>query len=311
MNIIEKPSKLDASINYLINGGLEARFVQRNPEQVIVYLSSQYGCDQACRICHLTQMGQISNKDTTDAEFELQMRTVLQAYFTRTQVIPKSINFNYMAKGELLLNQHRRLMRGEEVLDIEHMSTMIAMDVFGEHGAAIGGKLPLLNQYVSTIFPSELLTPIPDYDNPITLYELVDNFRTTFFYSLYSLDPTFRKRWLPKAMDPSQAIEFLWDYSNYDTNPTPVIHHALIEGENDTEEEAYRIAQFMEVNDVEYRVNLVRYNPFGPGQGKEPNDEQYERVAEVFRDSDYCERVQIVPRVGQDCAASCGQFINL
>lgn len=305
------PSKLDSSINYFINKGLEARFVQRVPEQVIVYLSSQYGCDQACRMCHLTQMGLTSTQDATEEEFRQQMHVVLLDYFLKEGRVPESINFNYMARGELLLNQHRRLMREEDPLDLEQLADKEIFKVFIEHAYKNNIPLPQTNHYVSTIFPKELLNPVPNIDHPIALYELLGSFNYTVFWSLYSLREEFRKRWLPKAMDPHYAVEMLWDYYDYPITPTPVIHHALIKGENNTEEDAYAITRFLEVSDIKYRVNLVLYNPYSPNQSEECSDENYERVARVFREAEGCERVQIVPRVGRDIAASCGVFLNL
>lgn len=305
------PSKLDSSINYFINKGLEARFVQHVPEQVIVYLSSQYGCNQACRMCHLTQMGLTSTQDTTEDEFKQQIHVVLLDYFLKEGRVPESINVNYMARGELLLNQHRRLMRGENPLDLERLVDKEIFKVFIEHTCKANVPLPQVNHYVSTVFPKELLNPIPSIDYPTALYELLGSFNYTVFWSLYSLREAFRKRWLPKAMDPHYAVEMLWDYCDYPITPTPVIHHALIKGENNTEEDAYAITRFLEASDLKYRVNLVRYNPYSPDQSEECSDENYERVARVFREAKGCERVQIVPRDGTDIAASCGQFLSL
>src|SRR5437588_13051932 len=54
-------SGLDASVNWdrpADVGRIEARYVRRCPDYFVVYLSSQTGCAQRCRMCHLTATGQ-------------------------------------------------------------------------------------------------------------------------------------------------------------------------------------------------------------------------------------------------------------
>ena len=47
---------------------------------------------------------------------------------------------------------------------------------------------------ISTIFPSDAAE--------VDLVEAFGGWPVTFFWSLYSLDPAFRRRWLPRAQDP-------------------------------------------------------------------------------------------------------------
>lgn len=65
-------SQEDASVNFIWRGEypgmLEARYVRRSPEYFVCYLSSQSGCKQACRFCHLTATKQTSLIDVPIAD---------------------------------------------------------------------------------------------------------------------------------------------------------------------------------------------------------------------------------------------------
>ena len=99
------PSRLDASVNFVKLadvGRIEARYVRRTDDYVVVYLSSQTGCRQACRMCHLTATGQTKLRDTTREELLEQADLVLDHY--RAQQPARSVHFNFMARGEPMLN---------------------------------------------------------------------------------------------------------------------------------------------------------------------------------------------------------------
>src|SRR5438552_17740648 len=103
----EHRSALDASVNWdrpADVGRLEARYVRRCADYVVVYLSSQTGCDQGCRMCHLTGTGQTRLRDVTPEEILEQADTVLD-YYRREAPPARSVHFNFMARGEPLANQ--------------------------------------------------------------------------------------------------------------------------------------------------------------------------------------------------------------
>src|SRR5947209_5213234 len=115
-NFTAHPSRQDASVNWdrLTDvGRIEARYVRRRPEDVVVYLSSQTGCAQGCRMCHLTATGQTRLRDVTPAEFLEQADTVLDYYRTATEPA-RSVHFNFMARGEPLANAY--LLAGADEL---------------------------------------------------------------------------------------------------------------------------------------------------------------------------------------------------
>ncbi len=98
----------DGSINYVWRFAegecFEAREVRRQDgEELIVYISSQTACSQACRMCHLTQTGQNTERNATLSEMVAQADRVLWEA-TASGDRPSVIHFNFMARGEPLLN---------------------------------------------------------------------------------------------------------------------------------------------------------------------------------------------------------------
>ena len=94
-------SKLDASVNWIFDTGVEARYVQRVQDYFIVYLSSHTGCNKACRFCHLTQTGQTSFQHVTLEEYKQQAEVVLAHYdnlIKNGMPTATRVNFNFMSR---------------------------------------------------------------------------------------------------------------------------------------------------------------------------------------------------------------------
>ena len=98
-------SNQDSSINYIFETEQEARYVRRNDDELIVYLSSHNGCNKACRFCHLTQSGQTNFTESSLIEILAQANAVLTEYVGGVyNGKPKAsvIHYNFMARGEAL-----------------------------------------------------------------------------------------------------------------------------------------------------------------------------------------------------------------
>jgi 23S rRNA (adenine2503-C2)-methyltransferase len=278
-------SSLDASVNFVRLadvGRIEARYVRRKDDYVVVYLSSQTGCRQACRMCHLTATGQTKLRDTTQAELLEQADRVLEHY--RTQPRARSVHFNFMARGEPMLNH-----------TVLHDSSSL-FDGLWQRADALELRPRFL---VSTILPSE------HGDRP--LEDVFRRYHPEIYYSLYSMSPVFRKRWLPKAQPPEVALDRLvaWQRATY---KLVKIHYAFIAGENDSERDVHDVCDALESRGLYAHINIVRYNPPSPAHGAEPPEDVLERNAAIFRARLPKARVRVIPRVGFDVQASCGMF---
>jgi adenine C2-methylase RlmN of 23S rRNA A2503 and tRNA A37 len=281
-------STLDASINWdrpANPGRIEARFVRRNPDYFVVYLSSQTGCMQACRMCHLTATGQTQLRDVTIPEM-LEQADVVLDHYRRQNAPARVVHFNFMARGEPLASQE--IIKNADML----------MEELAQRALA----LKLRPRYlISTIYPREMADTPLDSVFPTHLPDI--------FYSIYSMRPRFRRRWLPKALPAEVALDRLaaWQRS---TNKIITLHYAFIAGENDSEEDVHAICNALDQRRLMAHVNIVRYNPPSARHGEESPEEVIQRNAALYRERLPNARVSVIPRVGFDVAASCGMFLN-
>jgi adenine C2-methylase RlmN of 23S rRNA A2503 and tRNA A37 len=279
----------DASVNWdrpADVGRLEARYVRRSPDYFVVYLSSQTGCAQGCRMCHLTATGQTRLRDATVGEMIEQAQTVLDHY--RREAPPaRSVHFNFMARGEPLANTN--LLADADGLIGELSRLAVALGLRPRH-------------LVSTIFPREL------GDRP--LEDIFVTHHPDIYYSLYSMSDRFRRRWLPRALPAEAALDRLLSWQR-STHKIVSLHHAYIAGENDAEGDVHAICDALEERGLMAHVNIVRYNPHDPSRhGVEPPEGIIERNTAIYRSRLPSARVSVIARVGYDVAASCGMFFG-
>ena len=276
----------DESVNFIketSSGYLECRYVRRTDDYFIVYLSSQSGCNRGCKFCHLTATGQTKFENVTAEEYIEQTQQVFNHYLTKKTA--KEVNFNWMARGEALANS----ILLENAFPILSKLTQMSSDL---------NLFPKFN--ISTIMPRNLQGK-----------DLKDIFRgitPTIYYSLYSLDPVFRKQWMPGALGASVALDMLTEYQ-LASNKIIKLHWAFIEGQNDSIECLDNIFNEIDKRNLIVDFNLVRYNPYSPLQGQEPSIEVLNRNLNYIK-SRIQGRARMINRVGFDVKASCGMFIE-
>lgn len=270
-------SQIDDSVNYTIPYGksmVECRFVQRKSDQIVVYVSSQNGCKMACRFCHLTQTGQTEMEDVTPELFTEQMKVIL--YNHQNSIIDNvRCNVNFMARGEPLENQF--------IINNWNEISERLLKITGDFGIYKNN----VKFNVSTIIPKSVVGTATE------MFKGCEN--TWLYWSYYSHQIAFRKRWMPNASTIERCLEFIGDY------PRVVVHGAFIKNENDKIDNLVNMLK----EHPHWRMNIVRYNPFSPKQGSEADN-----INEILLTLDEFTKTQIIQRVGFDQACSCGMFLN-
>lgn len=270
-------SEIDDSINYVQlsgEGKLESRYVNRHNGYSICYLSSHNGCNQGCQFCHLTKTRQTMMVPADIGDFASQILNVLE---TKDRNVFETIHFNFMARGEPLLN---RSVRNGKVFDFIHS---------------------LKKHY--NFEPSIRLSTIMPKGNKTGFHFLFGEHFPMIYYSWYSDKPKFREKWLPNAIDPRQAFLQLNNYF-LETGKEFKVHYALIKDENDFSYDVSQLEEHYRFLNFKPEVNLVRYN--APDENSEESD-LYNKVCKWINEFTTC---RIIERVGFDVKASCGMFVS-
>ncbi len=292
MEILE--SKLDRSVNFIETldvGKFESRLVQRTDDYFIVYLSSQSGCNQLCDFCHLTTTKQFKFVNADVKSYIDQAKEVFKYYIELNPFPPNLVHFNFMARGEPLDN-----------LTFLKFNSKLFDNL---RSLAYSNQIRTTKFKVSTIFPASS----KDLDLYRSFkYSLHEGNVPEFYYSLYSVNEIFRKKWLPKALPYKESLNKLKDWQDK-TNLIPKIHFAFIEGENDSEQDMERMALAIYKTKLKVDFNIVRYNPYSELYGKESSEGVITRNITILDDI-LNTNIKVIPRVGIDVYASCGSFIK-
>lgn len=279
-------SNIDQSINFIedqLVGFLESRFVRKCDDYFICYLSSQSGCNRGCTFCHLTATGQTTFADADLNDYISQAMRVMRHYKSQP-VKAKYMHYNFMARGEVLAN------------NIFINSADSILWALGELGSRekLGIKFN-----ISTIMPLTLKKSLVD------IFKII---HPTIYYSLYSCNTDFRKKWMPGAMPVNDAMKLLKEYQMYSKKKIK-IHHAFIKNVNDSLDDVKEMCATIKENNLDVEFNLVRYNPASIEQGEESSMQVINSNMNYIKDN-ISGTVKIIPRVGYDVRGSCGMFVD-
>ena len=290
------PSNEDNSVNFIIdnkndkNQILEARYVRRVDDYFIIYVSSHTGCKLACRFCHLTATGQTSFQHASLNDYKNQADIVMD-YYNKLNKPARHVHFNFMARGEPLAN--------DIILNDGHSVINYYYELAKQNNLIGSSRL-------SSIMPKTIKK---------SLVDIIGTEHVIPYYSLYSINDKFRKRWIPNALPVLDALDILKDWQNKSKQHI-VIHGAFIKDENDSIDDMEKLCDILIEKKIYAKMNVVRYNPFNVEKhGQETSEERINILLDIFKqrlqeNNLLARNSRVVPRVGFDVKASCGMFIN-
>jgi 23S rRNA (adenine2503-C2)-methyltransferase len=228
-------------------------------------------------MCHLTATNQTQFKNCDLTDFVSQFESILVHY--KTAPVAKWVNLAWMARGEPLANP-TVTETGTEML---YVLGSMARD---------RGLVSKFN--ISTIMPQTLRKSLVD------MFPLI---APTIYYSIYCMDNDFRKKWLPASLPVHESLRLLKEYQDV-SKKIIKFHGAFIQGENDHVDQVRHMVDHIWHMGIRAEFNIVRYNPLTEDQGLESSN--LEAIQEVISEYMPC---KIIPRVGKEVYASCGQFV--
>ena len=238
------------------------------PPRLTACLSTQVGCRLGCTFCQTGKMG-LKRNLTTD-------EIVSQLYQLRDSTETRISNVVFMGMGEPMDN-----------FDNVRDALSIISD---DRGICIGSR----KITVSTVgLPGgiEKLTRLPgQYGLAVSLHSAVEKTRKMLVPASGAL-PLYKLK--------QDILEY-----NQEKGRRVTLEYCLIEGINDTIEEAQALVEFSK--DLECKINLLLYNSIDVADLRRPSSDTVEKFMSYLYPR--CQAVTLRRSRGADVAAACGQL---
>lgn len=285
MQLLEKiHSKTDNTIKYIIQLDndciIELSYINKNDGKNIICVPSQTSCAMGCKFCHITDVRNkiknlnISSQDITDG-----VKLVYDDL--KLDDDKKVLLISYMGCGEPILNY-------DNVID----SMIQIRDYFNE--------LPLVRFAIATSLPKN------QWFNFFKIVDLIEknNLKVKIHLSLHYTMDSIRKQWMPNSLDIIPSLVAL-EYFKKLTNNSVEIHYTLIEGINDTEQDAILLSELLKNRGIP--VKFLFYNEKSSINFHASSKQKLDIFRKYFDIYNISSEYYIPP--GLDVGASCGQFL--
>lgn len=267
----ETPDRKTRKVAFrLAEGGLVESVYMSTPTRFTFCLSSQHGCGFACRFCATGRMGRGRNLGTGEI--------VEQALRLRQELPPGVSEYNVVLMG-----------MGEPLENYDAVLRALALLSDPALGAVAPKRITISTVgLVPQIY--RLADEAPRYRLAISLHAATDELRS----KLMPVNRTF----------PLEALLGAVRHHVDRTGRRVTFEYILIEELNDSVAHAAKLVKL--VAQLPCKINLIPYNPIGPGKFKRPAPERIERFAEYLKPR--VPAVTVRYSQGVEIGAACGQL---
>lgn len=267
----ETPDRKTRKVAYALpDGGVIESVYMSTTRRYTFCVSSQHGCGFACRFCATGRMGRGRNLSAGEI--------VEQALRLRRELPPGVSEYNVvlMGMGEPLEN-YDAVLRALALLSDPAL-----------------GAVPPKRITISTVG----LVP--------QIYRLADEApRYRLAISLHAPTDDLRSKLMPvNRIFPLEALMGAVRHHVDVTGRRVTFEYILIEELNDTVAHAAKLVKL--VAQLPCKINLIPYNPIGPGKFKRPAPDRIERFAEYLKPR--VPAVTVRYSQGVEIGAACGQL---
>jgi 23S rRNA (adenine2503-C2)-methyltransferase len=272
----ETPDRRTRKVAFALpDGGVIESVYMSTPRRFTFCLSSQHGCAFGCRFCATGRMGR--GRHLTAPEI------VEQAFRLRSELPAGPAAAGRAEYNVVMMGMGEPLENYDEVL----------------------AALALLSDPAGMAVPAKRIT-ISTVGLVPQIIRLADQgHRYRLAVSLHSADDAQRSKLMPvNRRFPLEQLMRAVRHHVERTGRRVTFEYILLEELNDSIQDASKLVRL--VSQVNCKINLIPYNPIGPGKFKRPSPERIERFAEYLRPR--VPAVTVRYSQGVEIGAACGQL---
>lgn len=290
MKFIEKIySKTDNAIKYIFKTEdkliVEITYINKDDGKDILCIPCQTMCNLGCKFCHTTDyIGRVKCRNLTSFELIQSIMNILDDDEIHIQKNERTLLISMMGCGEPLYN-------------VEHLVDMMA---HVKRVCETSLHIPFVRFAIATSMPKN------KWENFFKLTQLIQEAKlpVKIHLSLHYTFDLIRKEWMPASLDIIPSISAV-DFYRKLTGNAVEIHYTLIEGVNDTEQDAILLSSFFKGKDI--NIKFLFFNEKESLNYHASNKDKIKIFRKHLDMNNIPHEYYIPPAI--DIGGSCGQFL--